>query len=108
MAHQEALKASLEQISAHTHTTRVFDRREWVLDHIFDIQRSPDLIEYRPHIANARVGEHDELQLRGCLEVVQLVFACPIRQKLVVLATELANHATQREDGAEYELRVVF
>ena len=60
-----------------------------------------------PHAHRARVGQHDEAQIRRCLVKVHLVVAGAIADKGVVLPAELAHHVAQGEDGAEDELGVV-
>ncbi|KAH9827364.1 hypothetical protein Tdes44962_MAKER02990 [Teratosphaeria destructans] len=49
------------------------DGRQATLDHVLDVQRGPDLMQDGAHVAHARIGQQDEFQLRGRLEVVQFV-----------------------------------
>lgn len=73
--HDETLEATLKQLIADTHTLRMLKRRQGIFDHVFHVQRGPYLVEDRPHISDASIGEHYKLQLRGRLEVVHLVFS---------------------------------
>jgi len=65
-------------------------------------------MEHRAHVAHARVGEHDKLELRRRLKIMHFVFARAIREKRVVISTQLTDNAAQREDCSEDEFRVVF
>jgi hypothetical protein len=86
----------------------MLNRRQWILDHVLYVQRCPYLVKHRAHVAHARVGEHDELELCGRLKVMHLVLARAIRQERIVVPAQLADNAAQREDGSEDELGVVF
>ncbi len=67
-----------------------------------------NLIQHVPQIDHARIRQHDELQVRRRLEVVQLVDGGAVGDEVVVRPAQLAHHVPQREDGAEDQLRVVF
>lgn len=61
-----------------------------------------------PQIDHARIRQHDELQIRRRLEIVQLVDGGAVGDEVVVRPAQLAHHVPQREDGAEDQLGVVF
>jgi hypothetical protein len=85
----------------------VLSRREWILNHVFDIQVRPDLVEVLSQVDDFCVGEHDELHAGGCFVVMKLVLAGAIGEEGVVIAAELGDHIAQGEDEPEDELLVV-
>jgi hypothetical protein len=93
--YNETLKPAFEQLVADTNALWMLDRRQRVLHHVLDVQRCPYLMKHRAHVANARVGEHDELELRRRFEVMHLVLARAIRQERVVISTQLTDNAAQ-------------
>ena len=65
-------------------------------------------MQHVPHIRRPHIRQHDKLDTRRRLVVMQLILARPIRDEGVVLPPELAHHVPQREDRAEDEFGVVL
>lgn len=106
--HDEGVQSLLEHQTCHSKASRMLHRRERVLDDKFDIEICPNLVEDDAQAVDFGVGEHDKLQPRGRLIVVELVFAGAVAEEGIVLAAELVRHVAEGEDQAEDELRVIF
>jgi hypothetical protein len=74
---------------------------------ILNPQADIDLVQDVAHAQGACVGEENEAEIRGRLVEVELVVCCSVADEGVVVATELADHVAEGEDGAEDELCVV-
>lgn len=61
-----------------------------------------------PQIIRLRIRHHDKLQTRRCLVIVQFVVARAVGDEIVVRSSQLADHVSKGEDGAEDEFGVVF
>jgi hypothetical protein len=99
---------------------------------VLDIEVDINLLEGYPHTGSLGVGEHDKLDVRGGLIVMQLVLAGPVGNEAgssrnllahshgrqirggllrcapVLLPSQLAHHVPQREHRSEDELRIVI
>lgn len=73
-----------------------------------DVKAHVDLMQDNPQTIRLRVGHHDKLQTRGRLVIVQFVVPGPVGDEIVLRSSELPNHVSKGEDGAEDEFGVVF
>lgn len=76
--YNETLQGSFEEFVCDSNATWMLSRRDGVLDDVFDVEVCPYLVEHGAHTRNARVGEHDKLEVRGRLKVMQLVFSSAV------------------------------
>lgn len=56
-------------------------RRQRIADDELDVEVDPDLVQHDAQVARLRVREHDELEARRRLVVVQLVVAGAVRDE---------------------------
>jgi hypothetical protein len=87
----EGLETALEQLIRDTNACWVLCRRKGVLDHVFDVEIRPDLVEILPQVDDLGVGEHDKLHACGGFVIVKLVFAGAVGEKGVIVAAELGD-----------------
>jgi len=86
----------------------MLDRGEGILDDVFYIEIDINLLQGDSHAWGLGIGEHDELDIGWSFEVVQLVLASPVANKVIVLATQLAHHVPQGEDSAKDQFCIII
>lgn len=79
----------------------MLDWRERILDHVFEKQIGPYLMQNDAKVGCVEVGEHDKLHAGGCLVIMELVFAGTIRYEpggviVSALVREVGGTLTRR------------
>ena len=123
-ARDKLVQSQLKKLIRNSLAPRVFNRTQRILDHYFHqhfpspglqtsltklhIQINVNLMQHIPHIQRLRVRQHDELDTRRRLVVMQLILSRPEADEAIIWTAELAHHVPQREDRAEDELCVIL
>ena len=109
--YHKSFQTGFKKLIIDTNSARMLCRRQWVLDHIFNVTIDIDLLKCYPHGPGFGVCEHDKLGIGRGFVVVEFVLRGPIREKAefgsaetdaarsasepVVISPQLSHHVSQ-------------
>lgn len=83
MTYNELLEACFEELIVHADSTRVFDRRQRVLDHELNIYVNVNLLQRNAHWSGLGICKHHEFDVGRSFVVMKLVLRGTIGKEAV-------------------------